>query len=566
MRKHIKKQIAFLTILVLVLTGCRVSEIGEKDTTNNNSSSNTSLQDTANSITNGNSTSNNSTFTENSTIGGFATLSTTSKVIVDTEFTARDLEVGYEESTSTYILLNDDNVKVNGSGATVSGTIITIKDEGTYIFSGNLSEGQIIVDTNTKDDKVQIVLSGVSITSKNNAPIYIKSADKVFVTLDTGTENTLIDGAEYVQTDDNAVDGVIFSKADLTINGSGSLIIIGNYKHGIVSKDDIAITGGTITVTAVKDAINGKDSVKIKDGTITLSASTGNGIQSKHDEDETKGYVYITGGNITIVTSQEGIEGTVILIEGGNIDITAKDDGLNSSSGVTTQTSNTASINNATSETTSTSNAENWKPDNGTMPERTLPAGDFTQGEKPDRGFGGNMGGGGEFAVNSNCYISISGGTIQISAEGDGIDSNGNIYISGGTIYVSGPTSSGDAGLDYNGTADITGGVIVVAGSVGMAQGFSETSTQYSIIYNLTEISEGGSNITLQDKAGNILIAYVPQKQYQSVVISTPELSKDETYVLTSGEQTAEITLNSVVTSNSQVGFGGKGGGRGTRP
>lgn len=622
MRKHIKKGIAVLTITALILSGCGLNEIEQNGTTTNNSSSSTS-QDTINSTTNSNSTGDNSTTADNSVTGGITTVSTTSKVVVDTEFTARDLEVGYEESTSTYISLNDSNTEVNGSGATVSGNTITIKDEGTYIFSGNLSDGQILVDANAKEDKVQIVLSGVSITSKNSAPIYIKSADKVFVTLDAGTENALIDGAEYIQTDDNTVDGVIFSKVDLTINGSGSLTITGNYKHGIVSKDDIVITGGTITITAVKDAINGKDSVKIKDGTLTLSASTGNGIQSKHDEDETKGYVYISGGNITVVNSQEGIEGTVIMIEGGNIDITAEDDGLNSSSGVTTQTSNTATLSDDTSittmigestvettstvetrstvETTSTTNlidelgivltssatdatssastTENWQPgdgtkpertlpEDGTMPERTLPEGDFNQGEIPTRGFGGNMGGGNEFAANSNCYISISGGVIQINANGDGIDSNGNVYISGGTTYVSGPTNSGNAGFDYNGTADITGGVIVVAGSAGMAQGFSETSTQYSLLYNFTGTSAAGTDIILKDKDGNIIMAYTPEKQYQSVVISAPELSKDETYTLTSGEQTAEITLTSIVTSNGQEGigvFGGKGG-RGTRP
>jgi hypothetical protein len=436
-----------------------------------------------------------------------------SQVEVDKEFTARDLDIGYEESTAVLIALKGDSTEVSGDGAKAEGNIVTISDEGTYVLSGTLMDGQIVVDAEDTD-KVQLVLNGVTLSSADNAPIYIKNADKVFITLAEGSENTLTDGAERVQSDDSNVDAVIFSKADLTINGSGVLNITGNYKHGIVSKDDLIITGGTLNITALKDALNGKDCVKIKDGIFNLTVTDGNGIQSKNGDDATKGYVYICGGEINVLNGQEGIEGTALVIDGGMIDITVQDDGLNAASG------------NSSSET------------------------------EESAGFGR----GGEMENDTNCYISINGGTITIDAGGDGIDSNGSIYVTGGTTYVSGPEDNENAGLDYNGSAQITGGTFVVTGSSGMAQGFSDSSTQYSLLNNLTSTVAAGTEAALVDADGNVIISVTPQKQYQSVLISTPDLLKDETYTLTCGDQTAEITLSGIATSNGQSsGFGGGG-------
>ena len=285
-------------------------------------------------------------------------------------------------------------------------------------------------------DKVQIVLNGATINCADSAPIYVKNADKVFLTLNKDTVNTLTDVSQYVQTDENTVDGVIYSKTDLAINGEGTLNITANYKHGIVSKDDLVITGGTFNIKSEKDALNGKNSKKIKDGTFNINSSNGKGMSSKNADDTTKGYVYIAGGAITITNSVEGIEGTAIVVEGGTIDITSQDDGFNAAS-ASTEANDTA-------------------------------------------------GGPGTMEVDANCYVSIANGTIKVNASGDGLDSNGNIYISGGNIDVSGPTANNNGALDYNGTADITGGTIVAAGSTGMAQDFSDTSTQCSLLSNLT--------------------------------------------------------------------------------
>ena len=525
MKNSLKHYVSIITITAILLTGCGSRQENQ---------------------------------TESETIGTVeasetvATTTTTSQVIVDTEFTANDLDVGYEDSTATHITFDGSNIEVSGDSATYKDGIVTISDEGTYVITGALEDGQIVVDA--KDtDKVQLVLNGVSITCSDYAPIYIKNADKTFITLVENTVNTLTDGSAYVQTDDNTVDGVIFSTTDLTINGDGTLNINGNFKHGIASKDDLVITGGTFNITAVKDALNGKDCVKIKDGTFILSATTGNGIQSKNGDDTTKGYVYIGGGDITVIKCMEGIEGTAIIIEDGKVNVTAEDDGINASSGASNE-----------AETLATE-VEPIKMPNETTSEATNKATNETPNEARQGGFDGGFGGGGNaFEVDTNCYISITGGTIIVDALGDGIDSNGNLYISGGTTYVSGPTNSGNGALDYNGTAEISGGTVVVAGSTGMAQGFSETSSQYSLLYNLTTESEAGTEIKLTDKDGNVVASFTPNKQFQSVVISTKDLTKDETYTLTCGEQKAEIVLSSVVTSNGQQGMGGQGmGGQG---
>jgi hypothetical protein len=532
MKKSWRYYLSVLTITAFILTGCRSVQEIEPEV-----SSETTAGTEAAAIT---------------------TLSS-SQVVVDTEYTARDLEVGYEDSTATHITLEGSAIEVSGAGASAKDSVLTINDEGTYVITGTLKDGQIVVDTEDTD-KVQIVLNGVSITCSDSAPIYIKNADKTFITLEENTENTLIDSEEYVQTDDNTVDGVIFSMADLTINGSGTLNITGNYKHGIASKDDLVITGGTFNITAVKDAINGKDSVKIKNGTVNLSATTGNGIQSKNGDDTTKGYVYISGGDITILNSQEGIEGTAIVIEGGTINITAEDDGLNASSGNSDTTEAT------TMEPEPEANNEaKMEAEVGAEADATASATMDEAGTKEaGRGFFGG-GGEGAFETDANCYISIAGGTISVNAAGDGIDSNGSLFISGGTMYVSGPTNSGNGSLDYNGTAEITGGTVVVAGSSGMAQGFSDTSSQFSLLNNFSTVIAAGAEITLTDQEGKVVVSFTPDKEYQSVVISTPELAKDETYTLTCGEQTAEITLSSVVTSNGQQGMAGQGSKMGPR-
>ncbi|HKL79469.1 MAG TPA: carbohydrate-binding domain-containing protein [Mobilitalea sp.] len=323
MRKNTKQLVAIMLSVVMVLSGCAnndkstietakgdtVSVVADiekdkKDTAAEVADTEKDKKDTAAVIED----------TEKDNFGASTAVeSATSKIVVDTEFSARDIKVRYEESTSTQISLSDTNADVSGEGAVAEQGVITISQEGTYVISGTIKEGRVLVDAGDTD-KIHLVLKDASITCSDYAPIYIKNADKVFITLEEGTVNSLIDGLEYIQTDENDVDGVIFSKADLTINGKGTLNITGNYKHGILSKDDLVITGGTYLISAIKDALNGKDCVKIKDGIFTLTSESGNGIQSRNVDDATRGYVYICGGSITVTKCKEDIESEVISI------------------------------------------------------------------------------------------------------------------------------------------------------------------------------------------------------------------------------------------------------------
>ncbi|WP_373482192.1 carbohydrate-binding domain-containing protein [Acetobacterium sp.] len=491
--KRLKIFIPFLFIIMVLFTGC---------SSNSDDKAKTTTETTAAAVT-------------ETTAVLSAVVSPTSTIVIDPEFTDRDLETSYDDTNAVQVTLDGSNIKVTGDGATASDGVLTITKEGTYVVTGNLTDGQIVVAA-ADTDKIQIVLSGATINCTDSAPIYVKSANKVFVTVNANTVNTLTDGGAYVQTDENNVDAVIFSKADLTINGEGSLNIITKDNHGIVSKDDLVITGGIYNITSADDALSGKNSVKIKDGAITIDSSAGKGITSKNADDNTKGYVYICGGTITVKNSTEGIEGTAIIVEGGTIDLISSDDGFNGASASAAETDT------------------------------------------------GGKGGGAAMENDANVYVSISGGTIDVNASGDGLDSNGNLYISGGTVTVSGPTNNGNGALDYNGTADVSGGTVVIAGSTGMAQSFSETSTQASLLYNLTSSCAAGTEIKLTDASGQKVVAYTPDKAYQSVVISTPDLVQGSTYTLTSGSQTVEIPLTDMVTSNGQTGMGGPGqGGQG---
>ena len=282
----------------------------------------------------------------------------------DDMFTERDLDVGYDESSAVKINLADDSTTVTvgddteadasetdetkadenqadesetdgtkadksetnetkaaSSGVSISGNIITISKEGTYVLSGALSEGQIVVDADSA--KVQLVLDNVDITCASSAAIYVKNADKTFITLAEDSENILMNTAEYEAIDDNNIDAVIFSKDDLTLNGKGTLTINSEYGHGIVSKDDLKLVSGTCNITAKNHALSGKDSVRIAAGTYNLTSGK-DGIHSENADDDEKGFVYIASGDFTIESTGDGIDASyVVQIDDGDFEITA---------------------------------------------------------------------------------------------------------------------------------------------------------------------------------------------------------------------------------------------------
>ena len=465
-------------------------------------------------------------------------------------FTKRDLAGTYDESEAVKITLSGKTAACNSSNVQIEDGVVTIKAAGVYVLSGTFTDGIIVVDAGD-DDKVQLVLDGVSITAVDYAAIYAKNADKVFVTLAEGAENSLTVSGDYVQTDDNNVDAVIFAKCDLTLNGTGSLTVKDTTGHGIVSKDDLVVTGGTYTIDSQDHCLNGKDSVRIADGTFNLSCDE-DGIHAGND-DQQDGYVYIeggdinisvgddaihaeglliiTGGDIDVSKSCEGVEGDKILVTGGDIDVISSDDGFNAAGG----------------SSGSGDNHDGFGDSSGS-------------GDNHD-GFGGDPGMDGvDMDADCDAYILITGGTININADGDGIDSNGCIGITGGSVYVLGPSDNGNGAMDYGICAAITGGEIVAVGGSGMAQGFGDESTQCSALVNFDEWIDAGETITLTDSDGKEVLSYKADKKFNSVVISTSDMKQGDNYTLTVGDQSSTFILDDITYSEGSGGMQRPGG------
>lgn len=261
--------------------------------------------------------------TEQTTVKTEATATTLKDGDYDLSFTERDCDYSYDE-TACKITFSESTVNADNSSAiTVNGTDVTIKSEGTYILSGNCKNGSITVEADD-NAKLQLVFDGLDLTS-TQSPLVIKSGDKVFITLAKGSESLLSDGSSYSLTiDDSTVDGAIFSKSDVTINGSGSLSINGNYKHGIVSKDDLAIVGATVNVNSTSTGIDGKDCVKLKDAYITVTAGSDAIRSTNTEETDTRGFVYISGGSYNLTSENDAIQSASMLrVDSGAFDITS---------------------------------------------------------------------------------------------------------------------------------------------------------------------------------------------------------------------------------------------------
>lgn len=491
-------------------------------------------------------------------------------------FSDRDKEVGYEESESVAISLADNGSSCESDAVSITENTVTIKEEGTYILSGSLSNGMVIVEAEDTD-KIQLVLNGVSISSTQSAALYVRSADKVFVTTTSGTENRLEHSGTYTAIDENNIDAAVFSKSDLTFNGEGMITVTAQEGHGIVSKDDLILTSGTYVITSASHGIAGKDSVRISNGSYTI-VSGKDGIHGEHTEDSSLGFVYLAGGTFDIKSQQDGISASSWLqAEGGTYTIDAEDDTLHSNGnlvihdGTYTLSSGDDGIH-ADSNVTIAGGiidiAKSYEGIEGlsidvTGGESSVLASDDgmnAAGGNDSSGFEGPGPGGDQFASTEGAYIHISGGILHVNASGDGIDSNGDITVSGGETYVSGPTNSGNGTLDYSGTAQITGGIFVASGSSGMAQNFDSSSTQGAIMVNVEE-QETNTEIALLDISGTELLGWTAEKEYSSVIVSSPEIQQGETYTLKAGTEEQSITMDSLVYGNhSQEGGPGSNG------
>ncbi|MBR0468707.1 MAG: carbohydrate-binding domain-containing protein [Mogibacterium sp.] len=463
-------------------------------------------------------------------------------------FTERDLSGDYDESEAETITLNGSSAETSAaSGVTVSGSTVTITEEGVYILSGTLTDGQIIVDA-AEEAKVQIVLDNASVTSSDSAALYVKSADKVFVTSAAGTENSLANGGSFTADGDTNIDGAVYAKDDITFNGSGSLTITSPAGHGVVGNDDVKFAGGTYVITAASHGVKANDSARFAESDVTItSGSDKDGVHVSdsdvEDAAESESFFYIADGTLTISASDDGIHAdAAVIIEGGTIVINESYEGIEGLS---------ISISGGSTTVTASDDGLNAAGGNASSGSQTFGSDDW---------FGGGM----MTEGGTDGSIVISGGYVHITAGGDGVDSNGSVEISGGYTVVEGPSQGDTSVLDYNGTAVITGGTFIGTGGAGMAENFSSASQ------GLITVSVGnqsaGSSVTLKNSAGDVIAETTPELDYAVVYISTEDMVQGEAYTLTAGSWSETITLTDTIYNTVNGGMTGSGlGGGGPR-
>ena len=632
-------------------------------------------------------------------------------------FTENDKNGAWDTTRATRITLDGDEVSVFGGGAYAFDGSVMITGKGKYVISGTLTDGSVIVDTDSSA-KVWIMLDGADITCSTGACLDVEQADKVFLTLAEGSDNRLTTAGFSEENRTAGMDGAVFSRDDLTINGSGSLTVTAAEESGIVCNDELVLTGGTITVDAAADALHVNDNLRIMEtqlnlkagddgisltgleselywesGTLTVTA-TGDGINAENNirilngsltleagddgisvggitgtleitggtlqitaadkgiaaennvtlaggtveidaEDDgisTAGLfrmengklaittrddgihsdtaVEIRGGTVEIPSCYEGIEAVTIDVSGGEITIYPEDDGLNANGG--TDSFGGAGFGGrggfiggpggmfggpGSGMPGQTDEGEdggfeppmmpdengNERPEPLMMPDENgdvgseapmmgsgeephEPGTDAAAGERPAMTM--QDAASGEMTENTETWIHVSGGSLtvinSVARDADGLDSNGDIIISGGVIRVSLTNSGSNSALDYGsesgGVMEISGGEVIACGSYAMAEGFDDSSSQCSILYNIKRGAPAGTTVALEDSEGNVILSYEAPCSFSSVAISCPEMQMGETYLIAIGDSVEEITLDSVSASFGDAqseGFGG---------
>lgn len=518
-------------------------------------------------------------------------------------FSDRDTRTSIDSDTPTMISLGDGQIQVEGSGVEVTSTQIIISQEGSYVLSGTWSNGQILVDLPNETDKVQLVLDDVQLHCDNSAGIHVAAGDKVFITT---MDNTINEISANIATGEEA-DGGIFSRCDLTFNGGGVLELNVSNGAGIVAKDELTITSGTYHITADGHGLDANDGIAIADGSFTMTVGK-DGLHAEHSTNQEKGHIYIANGDFHIDCQQDALDaGYFLEIVDGNFDILTnggwsnapvkvatsnnggrggqttvveeEDDGIPSRKGLKAVADMQIyggnflldcyddAIHGDTTVDIYGGDFHIFSADDGIHANWDLRISDGTF--LMERSFESIEGqrihiSGGSFDLysiddgfnaasqtvdpsNGDVYLMISGGDIVLdsNSEGDGFDSNGNILISGGNILISSTENERDTTLDSDGASYITGGTFIGSGSNSRTvQNFSTGSTQGSIVVSLSSIQTG--SVSLTDSKGTVLAEYSPVKPYQSVIISTPDLTVGESYELTAGDYSTSVEMNSL--------------------
>lgn len=346
-------------------------------------------------------------------------------------FTQRDSKTDYDESNAVQIQLNGTSATATSDSVQINGSTVVLQEEATYVISGELSDGMLVVNA-ADTAKLQLVLNGANITSKTSAALYILQADKVFITLADGTENTLANGGSFLAIDDNNIDGALFSKQDLTLNGSGSLAVTAPAGHGIVCKDDLVITGGNYVVNSASHGLDANDSVRIATAALTIDAGK-DAIHVENAEDTEKGFVYISSGTIKAEAEGDGISASAYMqIVDGTIDLLV---GGGSENGKKASSDHFGRFMGG-------GRPGGMKP-GGTQNTKTVEDSTSMKGLK---------------SANS---LLVSGGNITINAADDSVHSDASVIMNGGTFTL----ASGDDAIHAEDTLTVTAGKIDISES-----------------------------------------------------------------------------------------------------
>lgn len=493
------------------------------------------------------------------------------KLAEDTHYSAKDLTWG----SSIEVTIDLSNPTAT-DGVTVSDGVITITKAGNYKLTGTY-EGQIKVEA-ADSDMVRLILNNATITNSTGAAINVVEADEVVIYTASGTTNTVSDGSSYSDTASGSPDAAIYSKSDLTLAGEGTLKVEGKYEEGIHTSDGLVIASGTLEVNAANTGIKGKDYVDILDGTITVTA-TKDGIKATNDTDGNRGWVRlsggtvnisagddgfkaervleISGGTLNITQANEGIEAQYINILDGTVNVTSSDDGINASYS-TTSTSTEPTT--ATSTKQSAQNGQNSAPQAPSGSAGQAPAGgqapSGTMGQPPaGGGAGGGMGGGGSTFEVVDATINISGGTVTVNANGDGIDSNGTATLSGGTLIVNGPFTGGNASLDTNGNLLLNGTTVAAGNSGDMFEAPATNSTSgYVKISNVSNLS-AGTTVQVTDSSGTVVANYkVANSSTTLILVSSSKITKGESYTVYTTTDSVDASSTTLASNATSLG------------
>ena len=454
-------------------------------------------------------------------------------------------------------------------GVSVENGTITITSGGTYRLSGEYS-GQVKIEA-AKTDTVRLVLDNAKITNSTGAAINVVSAAEAIIYTAAGTTNTVADEANYTATGDDDPDAAIYSTANLTLTGEGSLSAEGAYEEGIHTTGGLVIASGTLEVNAANTGIKGKDYVDITGGIVNVTAAQ-DGIKSTNTDDESLGFtrlsagsvtvsagddglkaprtLEISGGTLNIEKSNEGIEAQYINILDGDVTVNSTDDGINAS--LKDSSSDTSSD---TTSGTATTGQQTQQNQNGQAQQAPAGGGAAPGGSQGSTGQNQNMpqpptdgampgGGGGTFEV-VDAAINISGGTVTVNAEGDGIDSNGTATFSGGTVTVNGSAAGGNNALDSNGDLLLNGGTVTTGSTADMFEAPSSASTSgYLKITDSSALTQG-STVQVTDSSGTVVANYkITTSGVQLVLVSNKNIVKGQSYTVsvTSGSVDAAST------------------------